>query len=297
MEVCLSLQCLWVILESFSPTSECGSPCLSREKVPVKQPWDPVSSNHPLWLYHPLFCSLWLLAFSGLSLYTIKNTQQPAMSRVTGLSWCPTGASASEQLYFLPRMRWLPSKCLLVVYQRKPRAGIGDSFSCLKPTLLPLPSRSFSPHPAHWTYPPGARCPRGWEQPRVLLRDAAAEPSGLMATCPHSSLRGRRGKECGVWTSLSDWAPASGVRRRTRSVWAKGTIVWGSSGQKACLHLLPRLMDNWDIQPVSERRVGRNGLADLPDAGLLEHQIETGITHGRNNWGWVLGENVYFLAL
>lgn len=29
MEVCLSLQCLWVILESFSPSSECVSPCVS----------------------------------------------------------------------------------------------------------------------------------------------------------------------------------------------------------------------------------------------------------------------------
>lgn len=29
MEVCLSLQCLWVILESFSPSSECVNPCVS----------------------------------------------------------------------------------------------------------------------------------------------------------------------------------------------------------------------------------------------------------------------------
>lgn len=36
------------------------------------------------------------------SLYTIKNTQQPAVSRVAGLFWCPTGASGSGQLYFLP---------------------------------------------------------------------------------------------------------------------------------------------------------------------------------------------------
>ena len=29
IEVCLSLQCLWVILESFSPSSECVNPCVS----------------------------------------------------------------------------------------------------------------------------------------------------------------------------------------------------------------------------------------------------------------------------
>lgn len=29
MEVCLSLQCLWVILESFSPSSEYVNPCVS----------------------------------------------------------------------------------------------------------------------------------------------------------------------------------------------------------------------------------------------------------------------------
>jgi hypothetical protein len=47
---------------------------------------------------------------------------------------------------------------------------------------------------------------------------------------------------------------------------------------------------------MSESRVGRDGLADLPDESLSQKQIETGITNG-NNWARVLGENVYFLAL
>lgn len=48
---------------------------------------------------------------------------------------------------------------------------------------------------------------------------------------------------------------------------------------------------------MSERKMGQNGLADLPDEGLEEQQIETRITNRGNNWGRVLGENVYFLAL
>lgn len=46
-------------------------------------------------------------------------------------------------------------------------------------------------------------------------------------------------------------------------------------------------------------RVGQDGLADLVDLPDEAHgeANRAGITNQGNNWGRVLGENVYFLAL